>query len=210
MPLCSVPSVGELWMSLEIKACWEFIEELLTVSVYLYLHRGSRGWAQVDGERDGDDGSIQSMLGKKLDKEIKQKSNWSLPPEKKQPFSCCKLGRVGRTHRTGPEKHDVRSDQSLQGCDHTFLPLPLWYRGPRLALRFSSPGVRKKTKLPQARRGGNKMKKTQIPQTFSHLLFSESESWEVKGKREMPNGGGWRREGGREEGDTGHQTNTHI
>lgn len=198
MPLCSVPSVGELWMSLEIKACWEFIEELLTVSVYLYLHRGSRGWAQVDGERDGDDGSIQSMLGKKLDKEIKQKSNWSLPPEKKQPFSCCKLGRVGRTHRTGPEKHDVRSDQSLQGCDHTFLPLPLWCRGPRLALRFSSPGVRKKTKLPQARRGGNKIKKTQIPQTFSHLLFSESESWEVKGKREMPNGGGWRREGGRE------------
>lgn len=65
MPLCSVPSVGELWMSLEIKACWEFIEGLLTVSVYLYLHRGSRGWAQVDGKRDGDNGSIQSMLGKK-------------------------------------------------------------------------------------------------------------------------------------------------
>lgn len=53
MPLCSVPSVGELWMSLKIKACWEFIEELLTVLVYLYLDCGSCGREQVDETIEG-------------------------------------------------------------------------------------------------------------------------------------------------------------
>lgn len=54
MPRCSVPSVGELWMSLKIKASWEFIEEVLTLLVYLYLDRGScEGGEQVDENREG-------------------------------------------------------------------------------------------------------------------------------------------------------------
>lgn len=53
MPLCSLPSVGELWMSLKIKACWEFIEELLTVLVYLYLDCGSCGYEQVEYNTEG-------------------------------------------------------------------------------------------------------------------------------------------------------------
>lgn len=41
MPLYPLPSVGELWMSVKIKAC-EFIEEVLTVLVIYRVEAGGQ------------------------------------------------------------------------------------------------------------------------------------------------------------------------
>lgn len=85
MLLRSVPSVGELWMSLKITACWKFIGELLTVRVHLYL----------ESERSG--GWLAELVKKKKEFNTKyvksepDKDNTSLCLTCPETFSCPKM-----------------------------------------------------------------------------------------------------------------------
>ncbi len=178
---CALPSVGELWMSLKIKACWEFIEELLTVLVYLYL------WPlQMRAGRIKEKGTaVKCKVCKVKARHRKAETAFVF-------FNFPSKSGLQKLNPTKPqtraEKHDVWSDLSLQGWYHTFLLLPLWYCNPRIMLRLSPSSVK------DFQRREEKIK-TKISQAFSHLLFPESGAGNER-RKEMPQGEG----GGRIEG----------
>lgn len=128
-----MPSVGELWMSLEIKA-GEFTEEPLTLHLYLHLRSESckLRWAEMEVVPDRKLQRVESSVF------VFQ----TLPETLQRPQAA--PSRPAQLQTRNRPTDGVCQAWSVIWCDggRTFLPLAPWELNPRLILRFSPLPVR--------------------------------------------------------------------
>lgn len=161
-----MPSVGELWMSLEIKD-GEFTEELLTLRLYLHLHPENCKLRWVE---------MQACQIWNLRESLKQRvcvSNFAWNP--RDAAGGCEWASTTKTWNRPTD--GVCQAWSVIWCDsgRTFLPLAPWELNPRLILRFSPLPVRDRSQnknitlfmAAQLRRGGGGEKGVQRTNTHT-------------------------------------------